>query len=261
MDKTVNTAEVDEDTVVGDVLNGTLKYLALFEFADNLSLLGLEFCLDEGFVRNDYIAELRVEFHNLELHRLTYENIVVANGFHVDLAAREECFHAENVHDHAAFRTPFDVTGNDLTCVVSLVNAIPSASGACLFVRQYELAFLVLLALNVNLYFVAYLQLRVVTELGCRDDTVRLVAYVDNYLAFVDTDNGSLYYLVVLDSGKGFVVLLDFFFVLFALLLCFIGIPVEVLERKIFCHVGRIIFEKRHSDMSIFRYAETSSSR
>ena len=105
---------------------------------------------------------------------------------------------------------------------------------------QNELALLVLLALNVNLYFVAYLQLRVVTELCCRYNTVRLVAYVNNYLAFVNRNNGTLYYLVVLDSGKGLVVLLDFFFVLFALLLCFIGIPVEVLERKIFCHVGTI---------------------
>ncbi len=134
MDKTVNTTEVDEYAVVGDVLNGTLKYLSFLEFADDLSFLSLEFSLDKSFVRYNDVAELRVQFYDLELHRLAYEDIVVANRFYVDLASREECFHTEDVNDHAAFRTPFDVAGNDLACVVSLVNAIPCASSASLFV-------------------------------------------------------------------------------------------------------------------------------
>ena len=36
MDETVNTAEVNEYAVVGDVLDGTLEHLTLFELADEL---------------------------------------------------------------------------------------------------------------------------------------------------------------------------------------------------------------------------------
>ena len=107
--------------------------------------------------------------------------------------------------------------------------------------REYELTLLVLLGLNEHLYFVAHFELRVVTELSRRNDTVRLVTNVNNYLAFVDGNNGTLNYLIVLDSIQGLVVLLNFCFVLFALLLCFIGIPVEVLERKIFCHEKKFV--------------------
>ncbi len=237
MNETVHTTEVDEYAVVGDVLNGTLEYLTLLELADDLSLLSLEFSLDKCFVRNNDVAELRIQFNDLELHGLAYEDVVVTNRLHVDLAAREECFHTEYVHDHAAFRTPFDVTGNDLTCVVSLVNAVPSFSSTCLIVRKNELSFFVLLALDVDFYFVAYLEVRVVTELRSRNDTVGFVTYVDNYLTLVDTDDSTLNDFVVLDGAQRVVILLDFFFVFCALLLCFIGIPVEVLERKIFCHV------------------------
>ena len=102
------------------------------------------------------------------------------------------------------------------------------------------MALLVLLALDVDFYFVAYFELGVVTELSSRNDTVRLVTYVDNNFAFVDTDDRTLNDFVVLDGAQGVIILLDFFFVFCALLLCFIGIPVEVLERKIFCHVGRM---------------------
>ena len=108
--------------------------------------------------------------------------------------------------------------------------------------RQYELTLLVLLALDVNFYFVAYFELRVVAELSCRNNTVRFVAYVYYYFTFVDADDSTLNDFVVLDGAQGVIILLDFFFVFCALLLCFIGIPVEVLERKIFCHCGRIDF-------------------
>ena len=50
MDETVNTAEVNEYTIVGDVLDGTFEYLAFLELADDFGLLFLEFCLEESLV-------------------------------------------------------------------------------------------------------------------------------------------------------------------------------------------------------------------
>ena len=50
VDKTVNTAQVDEYTVRGDVLNGTLKYLTLLKLADDLFLLLLKLLFDKSLV-------------------------------------------------------------------------------------------------------------------------------------------------------------------------------------------------------------------
>ena len=95
------------------------------------------------------------------------------------------------------------------------------------------------MALDEYLHFVAYFQVGVVAELSSGHDAVALVAYVHYYFAFVNRHYSTFHYLIVLDGVEGVVVLLGFYFVFAALLFCFIGIPVEVLERKIFCHDGR----------------------
>ena len=56
-------SQVDEYAVRGDVLDSTLEYLAFFELGDDFAFLLLELGLDEGFVRNDNVLELGVDFH------------------------------------------------------------------------------------------------------------------------------------------------------------------------------------------------------
>ena len=85
MDETVNTAKVNEYAVTCDVLDSSLKNLTFLEFADNLALLLLEFCLDESFVRYDNVAELLIDLDNLEVHGCVNKLIVVADRFDVDL--------------------------------------------------------------------------------------------------------------------------------------------------------------------------------
>ena len=50
MDKSVNTAEVNEYTVTCDVLDCTLKNLSLLKLTDDLALLLLELSLDKCLV-------------------------------------------------------------------------------------------------------------------------------------------------------------------------------------------------------------------
>mgnify|MGYP007040841350 FL=1 len=52
--------------------------------------------------------------------------------------------------------------------------------------RKNELTALVLLVLNINLYLVTSLELWVVTEFRSRDDTIALVADVNNYFLLVN---------------------------------------------------------------------------
>ena len=65
VDETVNTTEVNEDTVVGDVLDSTLKDLSLLELADELSPAGLLLSLEESLVRDNDIAELLIALDDL----------------------------------------------------------------------------------------------------------------------------------------------------------------------------------------------------
>ena len=85
VNETVYTTEVNEYTVVCDVLNGTFENLALLQLRDDFLLLLFEFSLDESLVANNHVAELLIDFHNLELHGLANKCIVVADRLHVNL--------------------------------------------------------------------------------------------------------------------------------------------------------------------------------
>ena len=85
VDQTVYAAQVDEDAVRGDILNGTLEYLSFFKLADDFFFLLFQFGFDKSLVRNNDILEFLVDFNDLEFHSLSYEYIVVADRFHIDL--------------------------------------------------------------------------------------------------------------------------------------------------------------------------------
>ena len=157
-------------------------------------------------MRNNYVAELLVDLNNLELHGLTNELVVVAYGMNVDLATGQECLDAKYINNHTALRAALDVTLNNLLSLQSSVNALPALRHAGFLVAQYELAFLVLSVLNVNLNNVTGFQLGVVTELAGGDDTVALVADVYDYFLLVNADNSTINNLVLADLVKGLVI-------------------------------------------------------
>ena len=191
-------------------------------------------------MRYDNIAIFLIDFNNAEFHCFANEYIVVADRLNINLRTREECLCAKHVNNHAAFGFALDEALNNLLVVESLIDTLPAASSTSLLVREDELSVLVFLILDVNLYFVADLEFGIVAELGSRNNAVGLVSDTDNNVTFVDSLNCTFHYFAGLDGVEGFVVLIDQFFVLFALSFSFKGIPVEVLERKIFCHCGRI---------------------
>ena len=85
MNETVHTAEVDEHTVGGDVLDCAFQHLTLLQLGDDFLLLLLQLGLDECLVADNNIAVLLIDLHDLEFHGLANEYIVVADGLHVDL--------------------------------------------------------------------------------------------------------------------------------------------------------------------------------
>ena len=104
----------------------------------------------------------------------------------VNLAARKECLDTEYVNNHTTLSAALDVTLDNLVVLQCLVDILPALLEASLLVRKNELTALVLLVLNINLYLVTSLELWVVTEFRSRDDTIALVADVNNYFLLVN---------------------------------------------------------------------------
>jgi hypothetical protein len=155
VDEAIDATEVHEHTVAGDVLDGTLEHLTFLQAADDLLLLGFEFSLDEGLVGHHHVLELLVDLHDLELHVLAHELVVVADGLHVDLAAGQEGLDAEHVHDETALGAALHVTRDDLVGLHGVVHLAPGVVHACGLVAHDHLAAAVLLLLDVDLHLIA----------------------------------------------------------------------------------------------------------
>ena len=243
VDKTIYAAQIDEHTVGGDVLDGSLENLTFFEFGDNLALLLLEFGLDESLVGNDNVLEFGVDFDNLEFHGLANEDIIVTDGLDVDLRTGQEGLDAEDVDDHAAFGAALDVTLDDFVVFEGLVDAFPGAGSARLAVRQDKLALLVFLIFDEHFHNVAHLDVGIVAEFVHGDDTVGLVADVNHSLTFVQGDDGTFDYVLVFDGVERFIVGLGKLLArLLALVIAvFVGIPVEIGDRRVFNFFSHLI--------------------
>ena len=88
VDQTVYATQVDEYTVRSDVLNSSFQYLSFFQFRDNVFLLCFKLCFDKSLVRYNNVFEFLVDLHDLEFHCLSYEYIIIADRFNVDLRTR-----------------------------------------------------------------------------------------------------------------------------------------------------------------------------
>ncbi len=236
MDEAVYAAEVDKYAVGGDVLDGTFEYLTLFELGDDFTLLLLELSFDECFVRNDHVAELFVDFHNLEFHGLAYEYIVVADGLNVDLRAGEESLDTEHVDNHAAFSTALDEALDDFVVFEGGVDTFPRARSTSFLVREDKLAFTVFLVLDEYLYLVADFDVGVVAEFAHGDDAVGFVVDVNHSLTLVESDNGTFDYFFVFNRVERFFVSVGEFFTRFlaGAFAVFVSGPIEVFNRRIF---------------------------
>ena len=126
MNQTVNTAQVNEYAIRGDVLDDTFEYLSFFEVRDDFNLLCFKFVFNKSLMGYNHVLVGLVDFHNLEFHGLVDEYVIVSDRFDIDLWAREERFYSENVNYEAAFCATFDITFDDFTCVVSFVDSVPS---------------------------------------------------------------------------------------------------------------------------------------
>ena len=103
MDKTVDTAEVDEHAKIGNRFNRSLEDLPLFKAAQNCLALVGHFCFDKNFMADDNIFRRMVYFHDAEIHFPSDQSVEIADRPNVDLRAGEKSVDSHKVDNDSAF--------------------------------------------------------------------------------------------------------------------------------------------------------------
>ena len=193
--QSVHTAEVDEHTVAGDVLDDAFEDLTLLQSGNDLALLLFQLGLDEGLVGDHDVLVLLVDLDHFEFHLLADVLVVVADGLDVNLAARQEGFDAEHVDDESTLGAALDRTHDDLVILEGSVDLDPRAVDAGGPVGHHELTVAVLLLLHKHRHHVSNAELGVVTELGSTDDALGLIADVHHHFLLADAHDRAIDHL------------------------------------------------------------------
>lgn len=125
VEKTVDAAEVDEGTVVGDVLDDALDDGAFLERFEQLGAFFAHVGFDDGTARNDDVVALAVELDDLEFEGLAFVRGRVLDGTRVDERAREEGTNAVGHDGETALNLARDRTGDEFTAFESLFEVHP----------------------------------------------------------------------------------------------------------------------------------------
>ncbi len=194
VEQAVDTAEIDERAVVGDVLDHALEHLAFLEVRDQLGALGSPGLLEDGAARDDDVAARPVHLEDHEGLRGAHERRDVAHGADVDLAARQERHGARQVDREAALHAAEDGAGDALGLLEGLLELLPGFFAAGLLARQHDLAVDVLVALDEDLDLVARGEFRRLSGRGEfleRNPALGLEADVDQREVALDRNDGA----------------------------------------------------------------------
>src|SRR5687767_12890841 len=100
--QTVETAQIDEGTEVGDVLDHAFADLADQELLDQLFALGLALLFQDHPAADHDVAAALVQLDDLELEGLTDQVFDIRNPTQCDLRSGQERVYAHQIHGHAA---------------------------------------------------------------------------------------------------------------------------------------------------------------
>lgn len=194
MQQAVDAAEVDERTVVGDVLDHAFDNLTLFEVLhDFRTLFGAAF-LKNGAARHDDVAAAAIHLQDLEGLRVVHQRGDVADRADIDLAARQEGHGAVEIDGKAALDLVEDHAFDALALVELLFELDPALFAAGFVARQHGFAQRVLDALDIYLDRVADLELTVLglgAEFFQRHAAFDLEADIDDGHVFFDGRDGA----------------------------------------------------------------------
>ncbi len=162
----VDTAEIDERAVIGDVLDHAFEDLAFLEVGEQLvALFGPRF-LENGAARNDDIAAAAIHFQNLERLRRTHQRTDIADRAHIDLAARQEGHGAGKIDGKPALDPAEDRAGDAFGFFERDFKLRPRFFAARALAAEDGFAVRVLHAFEIDIDDVADADFRILTRLA-----------------------------------------------------------------------------------------------
>src|SRR4029453_2074698 len=156
VEQAVDAAEVDEGTVVGDVLDHAIDDLTLLERLQGGLAQLLALLLEQRPARQHDVPAALVELDDLEGQALADHRLEVAHGPQVDLRARQERLHAD-VDRQAALHAREDHAVDWLVGLVGLADVVPDLEAVGLLLGEYDAAGVVLDLLDQNVDAAAHL--------------------------------------------------------------------------------------------------------
>src|SRR5207302_2268925 len=206
----VDAAEINERTVIGDVLDHAVDHLTFFEVLHQfLALLGAGL-FENRAARHHDVAAAAIHLEDLERLRVVHQRSDVADRADIDLRARQEGNGAVEVDGEAALDLVEDDAVNLLVVVEGLLELAPAFLAARLVARQHGFAERIFDPVEEHLDLVADLELAFAAgtgEFAQRHAAFGLQADVDdghvlfnrNHLAL---DDGTFLQVA---AGKGFI--------------------------------------------------------
>jgi hypothetical protein len=185
----IYTAQIDESTEVGDVLDYTLPHLADGKLLHQVLALVRPLVLQDHAAAHHDVPAALVQLDDLELVRLTQELVDVGNPPKSDLASREEGVHPHQVHHYTALDLLDQGALHRLIALVGHADLFPDPHEVSLLLGQDDSTFLILEVLEEDLDLIAFLQRVRILELIERNRPLRLEADVQDHRIIGDSQN------------------------------------------------------------------------
>src|SRR4029079_11830893 len=195
MQQAVDAAEVDERAIIGDVLDDALDPLALGQRLDQPGALLGPGLFEDRSARDDVVAAAAIHLQDRERLRKVHQRLDVADWTDVDLASGQEGHGTAKIDGEAALDPPEDHSVDAVAGLEFLFKLVPGGLAARAVARQHRFALRVLDAVDINLDFVADLELGLLArcrKLAQRDSALALQADVDHGHVILDAAEDAL---------------------------------------------------------------------
>ncbi len=191
----VDAAQINERTVIGDVLDHAVDDLAFDQVVDQLAALFGAGFFEHGTARDDDVAAATIHLEDLERLRNVHQRGDIAHGADIDLRAGEERHGAIKVDGEAALDPAEDAAFDALAFAKFAFELVPSGFAAGAVAAEHRFAISVLDAIDEDFDFAADDQTMIVfaaRKFLEGDAAFALEADVDHGKAVFDRSDGSL---------------------------------------------------------------------
>ena len=154
MKQTIKPAQIDEHTVIGNVLHDSFDNRAFFERRQSFRLFHIQLFFENELAGQDDVAALTVQLNHPALNVLTSERIEVLDRPHVDLGTRQKCSHTD-VHTETALDSFDDATRHDRSVIVGFFDVFPDTNLFRLFLGKNDMSIAVFGLFNKDVHFIA----------------------------------------------------------------------------------------------------------